>query len=67
VETIFEACSFQDLTSQRIRRAITHLEQVDVMLNTLASGGVPPDLPAPSNAAAGGADLGQDMIDQLLN
>jgi len=67
VETIFEACSFQDLTSQRIRRAITHLEQVDVMLNTLASGSVPAELPAPSNAAAGGADLAQDMIDQLLN
>jgi chemotaxis protein CheZ len=67
VETIFEACSFQDLTSQRIRRAIQHLEQVDVMLNTLASGGMPADLPAPSDAIPGGADLGQDMIDQLLN
>jgi chemotaxis protein CheZ len=67
VETIFEACSFQDLTSQRIRRAINHLEQVDVMLNTLASGAMPAELPAPSDPAAAGADLGQDMIDKLLN
>ena len=33
VNTIFEACTFQDLTGQRIRRAIEHLQQVETMLS----------------------------------
>lgn len=32
VNAIFEACSFQDLTGQRIRRAIEHLQRVESML-----------------------------------
>jgi chemotaxis protein CheZ len=32
VSAIFEACTFQDLTGQRIRRAIEHLQQVEGML-----------------------------------
>jgi chemotaxis protein CheZ len=32
VNAIFEACSFQDLTGQRIRRAIEHLQRVETML-----------------------------------
>lgn len=32
VNAIFEACSFQDVTGQRIRRAIQHLQQVETML-----------------------------------
>src|SRR4051812_36334501 len=35
VNAIFEACSFQDLTSQRIRRAIQHLQQVETMLTDM--------------------------------
>ena len=33
VNAIFEACTFQDLTGQRIRRAIEHLQQVETMLS----------------------------------
>ncbi len=32
VNEIFEACSFQDVTGQRIRRAIQHLQNVESML-----------------------------------
>lgn len=32
VNAIFEACSFQELTGQRIRRAIEHLQRVETML-----------------------------------
>jgi chemotaxis protein CheZ len=32
VNAIFEACTFQDLTGQRIRRAIEHLQKVETML-----------------------------------
>jgi chemotaxis protein CheZ len=32
INSIFEACSFQDLTGQRIRRAIEHLQKVESML-----------------------------------
>ena len=35
VHAIFEACAFQDLTGQRIRRAIQHLQQVETMLEGL--------------------------------
>jgi len=73
VNSIFEACSFQDVTGQRIRRAIQHLQQVETMLETI--------MPAPPAAARAqvnvptqmrtveskGGDLGQDDIDALLN
>lgn len=65
VNTIFEACSFQDLTSQRIRRAIDHLHHVETMLNTI--GGTENSAPAaPPPARAGTSDLAQDEIDRLL-
>jgi chemotaxis protein CheZ len=32
LNSIFEACSFQDVTGQRIRRAIQHLQHVEIML-----------------------------------
>ena len=32
LNSIFEACSFQDVTGQRIRRAIQHLQHVETML-----------------------------------
>lgn len=38
VNAIFEACSFQDLTGQRIRRAIEHLQRVETMLADMVSG-----------------------------
>ena len=46
VNAIFEACTFQDLTGQRIRRAIEHLQQVETMLS-----GMMHDVPAEQHDA----------------
>jgi chemotaxis protein CheZ len=75
VNAIFEACAFQDLTGQRIRRAIQHLQQVEDVLKTMA-----PDAPPAGReevevrtpmrtveAAPGSNDLAQADIDALLN
>ena len=68
INAIFEACSFQDLTSQRIRRAIAHLQQVDDMLSSIASGATPtPAAPGIMPIGGTGADLAQDDIDSLFN
>ncbi len=76
VATIFQACSFQDLTGQRIRRAIKQLQQVETMLEGLMPGGSTPEAPrleiaghAPTVAepAMAGPDLAQAEIDRLLN
>lgn len=81
VNAIFEACSFQDVTGQRIRRAIQHLQHVETMLTdmvpgdnaTPAGGGVVVDAPfvAPAGltGAAAGAnpDLLQDAVDSLFD
>ncbi len=50
VAAIFEACSFQDVTGQRIRRAIQHLQQVETMLTDM----VPADMGAPAADQARG-------------
>jgi chemotaxis protein CheZ len=81
VAAIFEACSFQDVTGQRIRRAIQHLQQVETMLTGL----VPADMGPPEaakvvvnapfisrgvgNTAASVADpdLAQDAVDSLFD
>jgi chemotaxis protein CheZ len=80
VNAIFEACSFQDVTGQRIRRAIQHLQQVETMLTDIApgedgkpSGGVV--VLAPYNNAgaitpeqsASNPDLAQDAVDSLFD
>jgi chemotaxis protein CheZ len=79
INAIFEACTFQDLTGQRIRRAIEHLQKVETMLGGMIpeapEGGVPaPEPPvAPLHAtthsleAVATPDLDQDEIDRLLN
>ncbi|MBR0669858.1 hypothetical protein [Neoroseomonas soli] len=76
VNAIFQACSFQDLTGQRIRRAIRQLQQVETILDGLVPGLVPADAPrlevhgaAPTIAdpATAGPDLAQAEIDRLLN
>ena len=75
VNTIFEACSFQDVTGQRIRRAIQHLQQVETMLERVLPGQA---RPAESKVvvrtqmqtvavAPTAADLAQAEIDALLN
>ena len=75
VNAIFEACAFQDLTGQRIRRAIQHLQQVEGALKTMLPEGAVAERPklevrtqlrtveAPKSAA----DLAQADIDALLN
>ncbi len=72
INAIFEACAFQDLTSQRVRRAIEHLERVETVLG----GMIEPGTPAPQSEAeelhafvhhpSRGPDLPQDDIDRLL-
>lgn len=80
VNAIFEACSFQDLTGQRIRRAIQHLQQVESMLTDIMPSDQPPprvervqvDAPFVSRGvlseqqAAADPDLPQDAIDSLF-
>ncbi len=80
VNAIFEACSFQDGTGQRIRRAIQHLQQVETMLTGITGEG-PNPLPPPvvvsapfKNAgaitaaqSAANPDPGQDAVDPLFD
>jgi chemotaxis protein CheZ len=73
LNAIFEACAFQDLTGQRIRRAIQHLQQVEDALKGMVRAPEAPrervkvaTLACTIPAAAGSADLGQDAIDALL-
>jgi chemotaxis protein CheZ len=81
VNAIFEACSFQDVTGQRIRRAIQHLQHVETMLTDMvpgeagkaAMGGVVVSAPftgggvVDPEAAAANPDLGQDAVDSLFD
>ena len=68
IDAIFEACAFQDITGQRVRRAIEHLQSLETTLT-----GIMPSEdvhPAPSAAAAGpikNPDLEQAAIDALLD
>jgi len=61
VNTIFEACTFQDLTGQRIRRAIEHLQQVETMLSTMMHG-----TPARQHDPPPAPDLLQTDIDNMF-
>jgi chemotaxis protein CheZ len=81
VNAIFEACSFQDLTGQRIRRAIEHLQRVESMLADMVN---PAEAKTEDMAgksalddeaqmdmemaafAGTGPDLAQDEIDRLM-
>jgi chemotaxis protein CheZ len=80
VNAIFEACSFQDVTGQRIRRAIQHLQQVETMLTDIMPGDAPPPeqerlvVNAPfvrglqtSEQAEANPDLAQNAIDSLFD
>jgi chemotaxis protein CheZ len=80
VNAIFEACSFQDVTGQRIRRAIQHLQQVETMLTDMVPAEMSPPsrdevvISAPYNNAGevtreqaeANPDLGQDAVDSLF-
>jgi chemotaxis protein CheZ len=70
LNAIFEACTFQDLTGQRIRRAIEHLRQVEDMLGGLAPHEFPPDADAVAEAvpdAASNPDLAQNEVDRMFS
>jgi len=72
LNAIFEACTFQDLTGQRIRRAIEHLQKVESMLGGIlpGEGRAPPALASDMTAgevAGTGGDLSQHDIDQVLH
>jgi len=75
VNAIFEACGFQDVTGQRIRRAIQHLQQVDDALQSLIPAGDKPTAAARrvevatayATAPALSPELQQAAIDALLN
>ena len=71
INAIFEACTFQDLTGQRIRRAIEHLQKVETLLGGLipAAPEGEPDVAAPAAAPPppAPAELDQAEIDRLLN
>jgi chemotaxis protein CheZ len=64
VNAIFEACSFQDVTGQRIRRAIQHLQQVETMLTDIVPEGEAADAAAP--ATEENPDLLQDAVDSMF-
>ncbi len=77
IAAIFEACSFQDLTGQRIRRAIEHLQNVETMLGSMIPPGTEPvemeaavvrsGMVAVVANAAINPDMNQDAIDALLD
>jgi chemotaxis protein CheZ len=67
IDAIFEACAFQDLTGQRVRRAIEHLQHVDSALTGLMNPGaheITP--PAAPTVQSSGPDLPQGDIDALF-
>ena len=69
IDAIFEACSFQDLTGQRVRRAIEHLQHVESALGGLMA---PPGTahevfqPQAPTVVSSGSDLPQGEIDALF-
>jgi len=74
VNAIFEACSFQDVTGQRIRRAIQHLQQVENALERImpdqarkAESKVVVRTQQHTVAPSAAPDMGQAEIDALLN
>lgn len=65
INTIFGACTFQDVTGQRIRRAIKHLQQVETMLDKVVPGEVEPAV-VTLDPVQGNPDLLQDEVDRLF-
>jgi len=68
LNAIFEACSFQDLTSQRVRRVIDQLKAVDATIGQLAGwgSGHPEPLALDREITASGPELAQDEVDRLM-
>ena len=68
LNAIFEACTFQDVTGQRIRRAIQHLQQVETLLTDIVPEGAVPSAPpaVPEMAMDDNPDLRQAAVDALF-
>lgn len=66
IDAIFEACAFQDVTGQRIRRAIEHLEHVESVLAHMADPNAPLRPEPQGTVVSNGSDLNQVDIDSLL-
>jgi chemotaxis protein CheZ len=71
VDDIFAACAFQDLTGQRVRRAIEHLQHLESSLSGMIT---PPGevarpifQPQAPTVVSNGADLPQGDIDALFD
>lgn len=64
LNSIFEACSFQDVTGQRIRRAIQHLQHVETMLSEVMPGQAE-HVPALQRVKVN-PDLVQDDVDRVF-
>jgi chemotaxis protein CheZ len=70
IDAIFEACAFQDITGQRVRRAIEHLQHVETTLTVMMSppGEAPPVFqPQAPTVVSNGADRTQDDIDAMFD
>ena len=70
IEAIFEACAFQDLTGQRLRRAIEHLQHMESTLTgILAPPGSDHEVfhPRPPTVLSNGGDVSQNDIDALFD
>ncbi len=63
LNSIFEACTFQDVTGQRVRRAIQHLQNVEMILTDLMP--VRPEAVA-TNDLTFDPDLIQDDVDRMF-
>jgi len=69
IDAIFEACAFQDLTGQRVRRAIEHLQHVESALGgMMLPAGAPHEVfqPQAPTVVSVGPDLPQGDIDALF-
>jgi chemotaxis protein CheZ len=66
VNIIFEACTFQDITGQRVRRAIEHLKRVETMLSDIMPTAGPAPEPEPMLEPAI-AEMAQGDVDRLFN
>jgi chemotaxis protein CheZ len=70
IDAIFEACAFQDLTGQRLRRAIEHLQYMETTLTgIIAPTARPPEIvqPQPPTVASDGPDVSQRDIDSMFD
>lgn len=67
LNAIFEACSFQDLTGQRVRRAIDRLARIEGRLQFVAQHLDSGAVDGPIEVTSGASDeIRQDAVDALL-